>query len=181
MLVAFCSLLFACCLLFFACYLLLFGHCSLLFAHYLLVFPPNYCEIKLLWAAKEWFDYNETRPQIFFLEISEILLSFFWIVVFNVFSTCKTIFKIDIKSQILPELITILTILQYLSLSNSLRHSANVDMITDVKSKIIISRWHFFANVIFFTTSKIQNDQNKTWEKDLYPRKYVLTTYFKGY
>ena len=33
--------------------------------------------------------------------------NFFWMVVFKVFSTCKAIFKIDIKSQILPELISL--------------------------------------------------------------------------
>ena len=31
------------------------------------------------------------------------------------------------------------------SLSNSRRHSANADVIADVKSKIIVSRRHFFA------------------------------------
>ena len=35
------------------------------------------------------------------------------------------------------------------SLSNSRRHSANADVIADVKSKIIVSRRHFFADVIF--------------------------------
>ena len=48
------------------------------------------------------------------------------------------------------------------SLSNSRRHSANADVIADVKSKIIESRRHFFADVIFFTTWKVQNYQNKT-------------------
>ena len=95
-----------------ACYFLLVARdflplprCSLLFARCSLLFRPNYCEIKLLWTAKEWFDYNETPRQIFSLQISEIL--FFWMVVFKVFSTCKTISKVDIKSQILPELITL--------------------------------------------------------------------------
>ena len=46
------------------------------------------------------------------------------------------------------------------SLSNSRWHSANADVIADVKSKIIVSRWHFFADVIFFATSKVQSYQN---------------------
>ena len=69
----------------------------------------------------------------------------------------------------------------YSSLSNSRRHSANAEVIADVKSKIIVSCWHFFADVIFSATSKIQNYQNKTGEKSLYPSKYVLTTYFKEF
>ena len=67
------------------------------------------------------------------------------------------------------------------SLSNSRRHSANADVIADVKSKIIVSRQHFFADVIFSATSKVQNYQNKTGEKSLYPSKYMLTTYFKKF
>ena len=43
------------------------------------------------------------------------------------------------------------------SLSNSRRHSANADVIVDVKSKIIVSRRHFFSGVIFSATSKVQN------------------------
>ena len=39
------------------------------------------------------------------------------------------------------------------SLSNSRRHSANADVIADVKSYIIVSRRHFFADVIFFYKS----------------------------
>ena len=64
------------------------------------------------------------------------------------------------------------------SLSNSRRHSANADVIADVKSKIIVSCRHFFADMIFSATSKFQKYQNKTEEKSLYPSKYVLTTYF---
>ena len=41
-----------------------------------------------------------------------------------------------------------------ISLSNSHRHSANADMIADVKSKIIVSRRHFFADMIFSATSQ---------------------------
>ena len=58
-----------------------------------------------------------------------------------------------------------------LSLSNSRRHSPNADVIADVKSKITVSRRHFFADVIFSATSKVQNCQNKTGEKYLYPSK----------
>ena len=36
--------------------------------------------------------------------------------------------------------------------SNSRRHLANAVTIADVKSKIIVSRWHFFANVIYSAT-----------------------------
>ena len=46
--------------------------------------------------------------------------------------------------------------------SYSRQHSANADVIADVKSKIIVSRQHFFADVIFSTTSEVQNYQNKT-------------------
>ena len=41
---------------------------------------------------------------------------------------------------------------RYTSLFNSRQHSANADAIADVKSKIIISRRHFFANVIYSAT-----------------------------
>ena len=40
------------------------------------------------------------------------------------------------------------------SLSTSRRHSANADVIADVKSKIIVSRRHFFVDVIFSATSQ---------------------------
>ena len=67
------------------------------------------------------------------------------------------------------------------SLSDSRRHSTNANVIADVKSKIIVSRRHFFTDVIFSATSKVQNYQNKTGEKSVYPGKYVLTTYFKEF
>ena len=38
------------------------------------------------------------------------------------------------------------------SLSNSGLHLANVDVIADVKSKIIVSPRHFFADLIFSAT-----------------------------
>ena len=95
-----CSLLVTFCSLLFARRLLPFARRSLLFACYLLLFRPNYCNIKLLWTAKEWFDYNENPKQMLPLQI-------FWMVVFKVFSSSKTIFKVDIKSQMLPESITL--------------------------------------------------------------------------
>ena len=51
----------------------------------------------------------------------------------------------------------------------------------DVKSKIIVSRRHFFADLVSSTTWKVQTYQNKTGEKFLYPSKYVLTTYFREF
>ena len=42
------------------------------------------------------------------------------------------------------------------SLSNSRWHSAKAIVIADVKGKIIVSRWHFFADVIFSGTSKFK-------------------------
>ena len=42
------------------------------------------------------------------------------------------------------------------SLSNSRWHSAKVAVIADVKSKIIVSRWHVFAGVILSGTSKFK-------------------------
>ena len=67
------------------------------------------------------------------------------------------------------------------SLSNSRWYSSNADVIADVKSKIIASRRHFLADVIFSAISKVQKYQNKTGEKFLYLSKYVLTTYFKEF
>ena len=57
------------------------------------------------------------------------------------------------------------------SLSNSRRHSANADVIANVKSKISVSPWHSFVDMIFSATSKVQNYQNKTREKSLNPNK----------
>ena len=70
-----------------------------------------------------------------------------------------------------------------ISLSNSRQHLLNADVIADVKSKIIVSRWHFFADVIFSATShKFKTIKIKTGENTpLYPNKYVLTTYFKEF
>ena len=38
------------------------------------------------------------------------------------------------------------------SLSNSSRHSANVNAIADVKSKIMVLHWYFFADMIYSAT-----------------------------
>ena len=59
----------------------------------------------------------------------------------------------------------------YLSLSNSYRHSANADVIADVKRKIIVTRWHFFADVVCSASSKIQN-----WRKIYKYKKYKIYT-----
>ena len=67
------------------------------------------------------------------------------------------------------------------SLSNSRQHSANADVIANMKSKITVSRRQFFGDMIFSATSKVQNYQNKTTEKSLYPKKYLLTTYFNEF
>ena len=40
------------------------------------------------------------------------------------------------------------------SLANSRHHSINADVIAEVKTKIIVSRGHFFTDVIFSATSK---------------------------
>ena len=64
------------------------------------------------------------------------------------------------------------------SLSNSRLHSANADMIADMKSKITVSCRHIFVDVVFSATSKVPNYQYKTGEESLYPNKSVLTIYF---
>ena len=60
------------------------------------------------------------------------------------------------------------------SLSNSRRHLPNADVIPNVKSKIIISRQHFFAKVIFSVISIIQNYYDKATENSLYPQNMCL-------
>ena len=64
-------------------------------------------------------------------------------------------------AQIFPEQ------LSNFSLSNSRQHSANVDVIADMKSKITKSRWYFFADMILcatwkgkFETIKIKLEKN---------------------
>ena len=54
-------------------------------------------------------------------------------------------------------------------------------MIATVKSKIILLRRLFFADMTFSATSKVQNYQNKTGEKSLYSNKCVLATYFQEF
>ena len=109
-----CSLVFARCPSIFAACLLLFPRCLLLFARWLLLFAlcslfihPNYGEINYCEPQKKWLDYNETPPQIFSLQNSKILVTFSgW--QFSKFPQhVKPFFKGDIKSQILPELISL--------------------------------------------------------------------------
>ena len=66
------------------------------------------------------------------------------------------------------------------SYSNSRRHSANADVIADVKSKIILSRRQFFAEVIFSATSKVRTIKIKL-EKNSYTqmRAYNISRNFK--
>ena len=83
-----------------------------------------------------------------------------------VLMSCKMLFLfVQILSKMLKH-----------NLSNSCWHSANADVNADAKSKILVSSRHFFANVIFSATSKVQNCQNKTGEKSLHPNKYLLNT-----
>ena len=109
-----CSLVFARCPSIFAACLLLFPRCLLLFARWLLLFAlcslfihPNYGEINYCEPQKKWLDYNETPPQIFSLQNSKILVTFSgW--QFSKFPQhVKPFFRGDIKSQILPELISL--------------------------------------------------------------------------
>ena len=83
LLIVFCSLLVTFYLLFVTFCSLLVAFCSLLVTFSLLLdkkfslFCPNYCEIKLLWTAIEWFDYSKTPPQIFpctFLRFLQLFL-----------------------------------------------------------------------------------------------------------
>ena len=67
------------------------------------------------------------------------------------------------------------------TVSNLGRHSAKADVIADMKSKIILSRWQFCTDVIFSATSKVQNYQNKIEEKFLYSNKCMLATYFREF
>ena len=74
LLVSFCSLPVTFCLL-------LVTFCSLFFARYFLLvaffsFARCLLWIKVLWTAKKWFGYNETPPQVFSLQISEIFVTF---------------------------------------------------------------------------------------------------------
>ena len=86
LLVTFCSLLIARYFLFVARYSLLFARysllvafCPLLVARYFLLVARlliAYCEIKLLWTAKNCAAITKTPPQIFSLQISVIFVTF---------------------------------------------------------------------------------------------------------
>ena len=67
------------------------------------------------------------------------------------------------------------------SLSNSRLHLANVDVIVDVKSKIIISPRHFFVYLIFSTTLKVQNYKKQSQKIIPMSKQIVLTTNFKEF
>ena len=98
-------------------YFLLVARRSLLFARCLLL--VTFCSFArcLLWnkitVSREkmvWLLRNSTT-NIFVANLWDFR-NFFWMVIFKVFSTCKTIFKVGIKSQILD--ITMMSLLQYL-------------------------------------------------------------------
>ena len=119
LLVTFSSLLVSLCLLFVTFCSLLVTFCSLLVTFCSLL--VTFCSLlvifssKLLWTAKKEFDYKETPPQIFSLEISETLVTFSrcW---FSKFSqhTKLFIFKVEIKSNIVWIDITLKSLLQHL-------------------------------------------------------------------
>ena len=91
--VARCSLHFVLLSLIFACCLLLVIFSSKL--------PWN--KITVNRKKKVWLQRNSATDIFLFWDFGNI----FGMVVFKVFSTCKTTFKVDIKSQIFPELISI--------------------------------------------------------------------------
>ena len=62
----------------------------------------------------------------------------------------------------------------YVCLSNSRWHSAKAVVIADVKNKIIVSLWHFFADMIFSGTSKFKTI------KILIPKKICAQYLFQG-
>ena len=78
-----CSLLFAHCSLFSAPCLLIFARCSIVFCQYYCE-PPNNClttkKFRHRYILANIWDFGK----------------FFWMVIFQVFSTCKTIFKFDV-------------------------------------------------------------------------------------
>ena len=116
-----CSLLFAGCSLLFARCPLLFARCSLLFSSLLVTFYSllvTFCSLFVIFLFKQlWNKIIVNRRKLVWLKrnsATDIFLAnlwnfgyFFWMMVFKVFSTCKTICKVDIKSQILPELISL--------------------------------------------------------------------------
>ena len=91
-------------------YFLLVTFCSLLvtfclFARCLLWNEVTMNRKKMFWSLRN------SATDIFLASFWNFR-NFFWMVVFKVFSTCKTIFKVGIKSQILD--ITMMSLLQYL-------------------------------------------------------------------
>ena len=94
LLVTFYSLLSARCSLIFSSLLITF--CSLLFAPCSLLFAcliVAYCEMKLLWIAKKMVWLLRNSATDIFLANFWDFRNFFWMVVFKVFSTCKTIYS----------------------------------------------------------------------------------------
>ena len=68
-----------------------------------------------------------------------------------------------------PYLQVLFIFICYISLSNSRRHSANADMIANLKSKIIVYHRHFFAHVIVLPLQKFKTIKIKP-EKNPYPQ-----------
>ena len=64
------------------------------------------------------------------------------------------------------------------SLPNSHQHSTYADVIANMKSKIIVSRQHFFADMIFSATSNVPNYQNKTYQRILNIFSNILALFF---
>ena len=88
LLVTFCSLLSVRCSLIFCS--LLISFCSFVFARYILLV------CSLLTVKKSYRERQKNDLAIFHANFWDFC-NFFWMVVFKVFSTCKTIFKVGIK------------------------------------------------------------------------------------
>ena len=138
LLVAHCSLLFARCSLIFTLCSLLVTFCSLLVTFYSLLVARYFslvarplllftrCSLLVTFCSFArcllWNKITVSREKMVWLlrnSATNIFVAnfwdfryFFWMVIFKVFSTCKTIFKVGIKSQILD--ITTMSLLQYL-------------------------------------------------------------------
>ena len=95
LLFALCSLLYVCCLLVSARCSLLFPRCSLLVARYFFV-HITVNEITVNGKRMVWLK-RKSATDIFLANIRDFG-KFFWMMVFKVVSTCKRIFKVDIKS-----------------------------------------------------------------------------------
>ena len=61
---------------------------------------------------------------------------------------------------------------------NSHQHSKNADEIANMKSKITVSRQHFFADMIFSAISNIPNYQNKAYQGILNIFSNILALFF---